>query len=54
MSLIWFPIAVFATRWIRRKMAIATKEIEAERAASSSGNVQGDLEMGDRLNQELK
>lgn len=45
---------VFATRWIRKRMAVATKEIEAERAASSSGTVQGDLERGSRPEQDLK
>lgn len=47
---------VFATRWIRRKMAVITKEIEAERAAGSSGTLQGggDVEMGNRTDQDLK
>ncbi|KAJ4421126.1 hypothetical protein N0V82_003890 [Gnomoniopsis sp. IMI 355080] len=49
-------ITLFATRWIRRKMAIVTKEIEAERAAAGdggfpSGTVPGDdVEMGQGTN----
>lgn len=42
-----FLSKVFATRWIRKKMAVATKEIEAERAAAGlPGAVQDDVEMG--------
>lgn len=37
--------AVFASRWIRRKVAVATKEIEAERAATTAP-ASGDEEFG--------
>ncbi|KAJ4388105.1 hypothetical protein N0V93_008710 [Gnomoniopsis smithogilvyi] len=53
-------ITLFATRWIRQKMAIVTKEIEAERAVAgggSPGTVPGDVEMGNnnsRTEQDLK
>ncbi|CAN8105041.1 unnamed protein product [Discula destructiva] len=49
-------ITLFATRWIRQKMAVATQEIGAERAAMPSGffGREGDVEMGNGTTQNVK